>query len=454
MSDHFDRNIRIFSRLAAVVFALAAAISASCANAQRMTVTPDHADTVYQPGQTVHWTIRWNGADAPSAVEYVLKRGGMTEAGKGSLTLKDGAAELDSKFDGPGTLLLDVKATGPDSKPVRALGGVVASPEKITPSAPRPKDFDAFWASKLKELAAIPADPQLQEAPVDKAGVSYWKITMNNIRGTHIRGQVARPTGTGKLPALLIVQWAGVYPLQRGWVTDRAKDGWLALNIEAHDLPIDEPESFYRDQSAGPLNNYPAIGNEDRDTSYFLRMYLSCYRAAEYLTHRPDWDGKTLVVMGGSQGGLQALMTAGFHPKITACLAEVPAGCDMLGPEVGRSPGWPMWYWQTKGKDENKVRSIREASRYYDVVNFASRIKCPVLIGAGMIDETCPPAGILAGANQIKSPKEVVLMPRAPHQDENHSHAPYAERCWSAWLPALRFGQRPPVQPTYNVARR
>ena len=122
-------------------------------------------------------------------------------------------------------------------------------------------------------------------------------------------------------------------------------------------------------------------------------MYLSCYRAAEYLTTRPDWDGKTLVVQGGSQGGMQALVTAALHPKVTAALASVPAGCDMRGPDAGRLPGWPMWYWNVGDKDPAKVRRARE---YFDVVNFAPRIKCPVLVGIGLIDEVCPPEGILA----------------------------------------------------------
>jgi cephalosporin-C deacetylase len=62
-------------------------------------------------------------------------------------------------------------------------------------------------------------------------------------------------------------------------VTDRAAEGWLVLNINAHDLPMDEREPFYTDQSAGPLKEYPSIGNDDRETSYFLRMCLSALLA-------------------------------------------------------------------------------------------------------------------------------------------------------------------------------
>ncbi len=172
-------------------------------------------------------------------------------------------------------------------------------------------------------------------------------------------------------------------------------------------------------------------------------MYLSCYRGAEYLTKREDWDGKTLVVMGTSQGGLQSLMTAGFHPSITAALANVPAGCDMLGPDVGRTPGWPQWWRCVQGRDAAKVR---EASRYYDVANFTPHIKCPVLVSAGLIDETCPPAGILAAVNQIHAPKEIVILPKSNHQGDHNTQAAYNHRCYDVWLPALRQGKAAPVR--------
>jgi len=345
----------------------------------------------------------------------------------------------------PGTVLLEVKWPKSDGKEGRTTAGAVAAPNQIALSSARPADFDAFWKLKLQELAKVPAEPQLETIDVGQANVQYAKIRLGNIRGTHIQGQIARPSQGEKFPALLIVQWAGVYGLQKSWVIDQAAKGWLVLNIEPHDLPIDQPEAFYKEQmSTGPLHDYWAIGNDDRETSYYLRMYLSCRRAADYLASRPDWDGKTLVVMGGSQGGMQALVTAALCPQITAALALVPAGCDMLGPVVGRQGGWPQWYEKTAGKDAAKVR---EASRYFDVANFAPDIKCPVLVGLGLIDETCPPEGILAAINQITAPKEVIILPKSGHQNENGSQSAYETRCNQGWLLALVKGQAAPVAP-------
>lgn len=400
---------------------------AADAQAQTLRLTPDHTNGYYQAGATVRWQVVAEGA-VSNEVGYVVKSGGLIDIAKGKTSLRAGKGGIESRLAAPGTLLLEATAFGVTGEIIRALSGAAFSADQIQPSSPRPPDFDSFWQAKLDELAAVPTNSVLTPVGCDRPNVDYWQIAMDNIRNTHIRGQIARPKQGQHLPALLIVQWSGVYPLQAQWVVDRAAAGWLALNINAHDLPIDQPNAFYSAQSAAALKDYCHIGRDDREKSYFLRMYLSCFRAADYLAHRPDWDGRTLVVTGMSQGGMQAFVTAGLHPRVTAVLAEVPAGCDMQGPKVGRAPGWPF-----------------DAGPYYDVVNFASRIKCPVLAGVGLIDTTCPPAGVFAACKQLAGPREIVLLPNGGHgeQGQNHSHAPYRTR-FDAWMSALRQGQPPP----------
>jgi cephalosporin-C deacetylase len=138
--------------------------------------------------------------------------------------------------------------------------------------------------------------------------------------------------------------------------------------------------------------------------------------------------------MGDSQGGQQAVVTAGLYPGITACMALVPAGFDMLGPEVDRKGGWPQWYDQTEGKDPDRVH---RTSRYFDAANFVPSIRCPVLVGIGLLDETCPPEGILAGMNQYQGPKKVMLLPRSGHQNRQGSQVPFQKMRDDVWLPAL-----------------
>jgi len=420
--------------------------TAPAAFAGTWTITRDRPDGVYATGEPIRWTIAWSAEndEPPIRATWQLKAGGLTLVDSGAIEPPATSAAITSTLDAPNTLLLEVTWKQGDSERSIAAGAV-ADPERIEAITTPPEDFDAFWAGKIAELRAVPANPQLTPAASGREGVQYWKITMDNIRGAKIHGQLARPAAGEKFPALFIPQWAGVYPLQKAWATDRAAEGWLVLNLIAHDLPIDEPEAFYAAQREGPLKDYWKIGNADRETSYFLSMYLSCVRAVDYLKSRPDWDGRTLVVMGVSQGGQQTLATAGLCPDITAALALVPAGADLLAPSAGRAAGFPPWYDQFGDNDPEVVRRV---SRYFDVSNFAPRIRCPVLIGVGLRDKVCPPAGIFAAANRIRSVKEIVILPDSGHQNENGSQEPYNQRCYGAWLPALRQGLPQPALPT------
>ena len=253
-----------------------------------------------------------------------------------------------------------------------------------------------------------------------------WKITLGGFRGSRIHGYLARPKGDAPAPAMLQVQYAGIYALQKDWVVGPAKDGWLALNIQAHDLPVDEKGHFYDEQGKGALKDYTQQGAEDRERSYFLRMYLSCVRAADYLVGRPDWNQKTLMVQGGSQGGMQGLALAGLHPQVTGVTVSVPAGCDQTGASAGRAIGFPWW--------TGSAQKL-ETSTYFDPVNFARRIHCPVLVGMGLLDTISPPAGVFAMFNQIPGPKRLILLPLEEHQGAQKEF--YSAR-WQWWNAAAK----------------
>jgi cephalosporin-C deacetylase len=416
--------------------------AAAVCGAQEIAITPSHADGVYAVGEKIEWRVELkgsNGADLKS-LDYVVKRGQLTEIKSGKLDLSGGGGTIDTSLDQPGTVLTILTATV-NGKPFKRLAGAVVDPGKIAPSAPPPGDFDEFWRGKIAELQGIPPNPQLEAADAGKPDVDYFKVRLDNIRGTHVYGQLARPKRAGKFPALLLVQYAGVYGLPKNNVVRRAEQGWLALNIMAHDLPFDQPDEFYKKLATTTLNDYPAIGNSDREKSYFLRMYLGCYRAADYLAGRDDWDGKTLVVMGTSQGGQQSIITGGFYPKITAMIANVPGGCDVTGPSAGRSAGFPYW---SNHAPWSKNPAIIETGRTFDAVNFAGHIQCPALVSCGLIDETCPAAGVLAAYDQMKGPKEILILPNSDHHGNNNAQARFFSRS-EKWLAAIVKGQ--PVPP-------
>jgi cephalosporin-C deacetylase-like acetyl esterase len=120
---------------------------------------------------------------------------------------------------------------------------------------------------------------------------------------------------------------------------------------------------------------------------------------------------------------------------------RVAAGSDSAGLEAGHAASWP-WYRPAKSQDATK---IAETSRYFDTVNFASRIKCPILWALGLIDTTCPPVGALAAYNQIHAPKEIVFMVNSGHGGGGATQVAFWPR-QQAWLKALSQNAPAPVK--------
>jgi cephalosporin-C deacetylase-like acetyl esterase len=263
-------------------------------------------------------------------------------------------------------------------------------------------DFDAFWNGKLAAQAKIPINPALTPVDTDVAGVEM-NIFQLDALGSKAHGYVAKPAKAGKFPALIQLQYAGVYALNAHADAQRASQGWLMVNVDSHDkLPSDPLGTVPR--------NYQAVGNTDREQSYFLNMYLRDSRVLDYLLTRPDWDGKTVVLIGGSMGGQQSLALAGLRPdKITTVAVCVPAGADSNGDLHGRKAGYPNW------PSDNP--DVMKTGLYFDTVNFASRIKAPVFAAMGFIDTISPPAGVWTALNQIPGAVEAFPMIESEHDN-------------------------------------
>ncbi|MEO8561027.1 MAG: acetylxylan esterase [bacterium] len=417
----------------------------SRAAAQQPSFIPDHASGIYAVNERVGWTLTLpKGVAATGPYSYTIRKNGGETLGTGSVTLAKNRGRIETSLTEPAMVVVEVKppagTAGFGNQSTGGVGrvllGAAVSPTSITAAEPKPADFDEFWDAKLKLLAAVPMNAQVTPGESGKPGVEYVKIRLDNLGGAHVFGQLAKPAREGRFPAMLVLQWASPpYPLQKTWVTDRAAEGWLTLNVEPHDVPFDMPQPFY-DALPAIIKQYNTVGQTSRDESYFLRMYLGDYRAVEYLASRPDWDGTTMVVMGTSMGGQQSFATAGLNPRVTGLLVNVPSGADVTATLHGRQQSYPSW---------NVSRSeVLQTARYFDTANFASRITATSLVAMGFIDEVSAPAGVWSVYNQIKGPKEAVPLVDSPH---NHLATPQQSQPWVArsavWLNALVHGADP-----------
>ena len=159
-------------------------------------------------------------------------------------------------------------------------------------------------------------------------------------------------------------------------------------------------------------NGYLENGLDNRDNYYMKRVYLALVRAIDLLTSLPEWDGRNVAVQGGSQGGALALIAAALDKRVTLCVANHPALSDMGAySEKGRTGGYPHFNRMNGMLTPEKLNAMA----YYDVVNFARHITCPVRMTWGYNDDTCPPTTSYAVWNTLTCEKEAQITPINEH---------------------------------------
>jgi cephalosporin-C deacetylase-like acetyl esterase len=371
-----------------------------------LAVTTDRPDALYRRGETVTFIARLEEEGKPvdgAFIEWTLSKDGVAPTRSGRAQSVNGKASITGTLDEPGFLQCRVTAPAGETK-LTAVAGAGVSPLDIKPSQPPPDDFGAFWDAKKKLLAAVPINARLTPVKSPRDDVETFDVQADSV-GAPVSGYLARPSAAKprSLPIVLTVHGAGVTSSSLGGAVSWAKDGALAMDVNAHGLPNGREKAFYDALAAGELKEYRRAGRESRETVYFLGMYLRLVRAIDFLTAQPQWDGRTVVVFGSSQGGAQAIAAAGLDPRVSFFVAGVPAMCDHTGALVGRIAGWPKFI-ETK---EQPNPAVVAAVRYYDGVNFAARAKAPGFFTVGFIDTTCPPTSVYAAYNALQTPKEI-----------------------------------------------
>ena len=391
---------------------------------------PNHADWLYKTGEKakVEVTLCKYGIPQNVEVSYEIGQDMLPATSKGTVMLKNGRATIDmGTMKKPGFLDLRLKATI-DGKTYDHHVKVGFSPEQLKPYTRNPADFDDFWQKVIDNARREVKREKLQVKceRVDKYStddVDCYLVKLHTDRQHSIYAYLTKPHlspltthhSSQKYPVVLCPPGAGIKTIKEPMRNHYyAKNGFIRMEMEIHGLnPEMTTEQFQEISSAfSGENGYLENGLDCRDNYYMKHVYTACIRALDYLCSLPEWDGKNLFVQGGSQGGALSLITAGLDPRVTACVANHPALSDMAGyAEQGRTGGYPHFHRENQMLTPEKIQTLQ----YYDVTNFARRIKCPVYLTWGYNDNVCPPTTSYIVWNLITAPKESLITPINEH---------------------------------------
>ena len=294
-----------------------------------------------------------------------------------------------------------------------------------------PDDFDEFWGGVLSRLAEVPLEPNMAPDSLrSNDQVKVYQATYRSLDGLEIFGWYSLPaTGDGPFPAVLVLPGYKSEPaLRRDWGGKEV--AVLSVAVRGK-LP-----------SSAQFNpGYPGLltaGIESRETYSYRGVISDCSRGVDFLLSRPEIDPDRIFCCGSSQGGGLTLATAGLRPEIKGGVSGYPFLCSYPDSmRMLRSYPYDELSCYLRAHPDREAQML-ETLQYFDGVNFAPRIKCPMVVGIALEDEVCPPETSYAAYDRLGGERELWLFP-----DSGHGNAHDYPRQETAWLEKRIAASRP-----------
>ena len=276
-------------------------------------------------------------------------------------------------------------------------------PEEVLSPPDAPADFDAFWEETFSQTRALPMDATFTPVPEYSDSVrACYRVSYSSWGGATAGGILSVPVAEGKYPVRLEYMGYGAEPFCYG---PQDEPGLITFLVSVRGQGIfKEPEGGWFHRGVDSKENY-----------YYRGAFADVLRAIDFVCSLDKADTGRIVSVGESQGGAFSLLSAAIDPRIKAVAPAVPFLGDY--PDYARIVWWPVH----EGLDEARAQGISdedflETLRYFDIKNFAPRIKCPVYMAWGLQDPTCPPHTNFAIYNNLgSSEKHYICIPTCGH---------------------------------------
>jgi cephalosporin-C deacetylase len=296
-----------------------------------------------------------------------------------------------------------------DAKTICHVSMVIGiNPEELRPPFNAPSDLFEFWGESIAELEKV--KPAYSVKPIEREGkfkTNLYEVEMKSFGGLTVRGWLEIPKKKGNYPALLRVPGytENLQPL------DKYDDMIIfSFNTRDHGESDDTGKRGY---------DMWVRGMESKEGYYYRGIFLDCIRALDYLESRDDVIMDKLAIWGGSQGGGLSFAIAALDQRVKLCIADIPYMCDY--PRYFAITHWnEIDDWFAKDKSHT-WELMYHTLDYFDTKYMAHKIKCPVLMGIGLQDDTCPPSTSFMTYNLIESEKEFDIYKTEKHaQPDSH----------------------------------
>jgi len=258
------------------------------------------------------------------------------------------------------------------------------SPDKFTSTISKPDDFMTFWRNVEEEASKVPPDFQVEYSfshssnDVDVYHVFYTSLDWVKVSGWYCVPKQKRE----ETPAILLLPGYNMDPpIPKLW----ARRGYCSFTAAPRG-------KIWSTDQFNP--GYPGLLTHnivDKHTYSYRGFYADTWRAFDFLSSRDEVNPERIGVTGNSQGGGLTITTAAMRPQVRAASVGVPYLCGFMD-SIRLTSTYP--YQEISDYLDlfpDRTESVENTLAYFDGINFAESITCPIIVNAGLQDNVCPP---------------------------------------------------------------
>lgn len=340
---------------------------------------------------------------------------------------------------------------------MRYLKEKIGELENWRPELTREPDFGKFWEETLAEGRNVPLRPERRMVEYPSEYVKVYEISYCGFDETRIFGWLVIPRFVGegaegagnaggvgnaggagnadgmgnadggksaargpKLPCL--IQYHG-FTDSRGFpwqLMHWAMMGMAVLAMDCRDQG-GVTGNCARYTGAGQVMNVVTKGLLDPREYYYRAVYVDCIRALDFAAGCPEVDDRRIVVRGTSQGGALGMAVCALDDRPALGIVNVPSNSNMEERIIGNSGSFSAVNEYLKHFPDNADQVLKTLS-YFDTMNMADQIRCPVFASVALGDQVCPARCYYASYNRISGPKQITVYPFNGHDGAGNLH--------------------------------
>lgn len=302
------------------------------------------------------------------------------------------------------------------------------APETYATRVKRPSDFDEFWSDVLAQVAQVPLNAQMVPDPLRSSeDMEVFQVFYDSLDHVRIAAWYCVPrAGLRPLPAIMYVPgYLSDPPIPKEW----ARRGYAALSVA--------PRGKLRSNSQfNP--GYPGLLTHnivDRNSYSYRGFYMDAWRGVDFLLSRQEVDSRRIGVTGSSQGGGLTITTAAMRHEVRAAAAGAPYLCGYID-AIELTHTYPYQEINDYLRFHPHSRqAVEQTLAYFDGINFAPRIRCPIIVNIGLQDNVCPPETGYAVFNAIGTKdKKLYTYDGHGHDAGSYKHSAIVEKFFEEHL--------------------